>query len=169
MPALGCCDSPRNYKIKAGFTYRFILFGEWPDAAFVEDSKTFTIGIVGENPFSDFFGQVANRPVDGRKLVIRYLSFDASQEELRGCQLIFINGSLVKQVSPVLAKVEGFPVLTVSDMEGFIDHGGMIAFFSRRNRIKFAVERTRAAQVGINFRAQMLKMAAQVLEDTDAN
>ncbi len=165
LPAAGQADSARNYKIKAGFTYRFILFGEWPEAAFVPNQGTFTIGIIGTNPFSDFFTQAASHPVGGKRLIIRSLPAQPSLAAIRSCQIIFINSELEDELAEILAMAAGEPILTVSDIPGFIDKGGMISFFNRRNRIKFAVHRSRASKVGINFRAQMLKMAAHVLEE----
>ncbi len=164
IPALGFGESSLDYKIKAGFIYRFILFSEWPASAFTKNPDTFTIGIVGDNPFEDFLNQVINQQVDGRKLVISYLSAQPSQEKLSACQVLFIPSSLAGQEKQILKKVKGFPVLTISDMEGFLEKGGMISFFSRRNKIRFSVHRTHADRVGINFRGQMLKMAARVLE-----
>ncbi len=144
--------------------YRFILFTEWQPSVFAEDSDTFTIGIVGDSPFNSLFGQLAKRQVNNRKLVIRSLSSQSSPKDLRGCQVIFIPSSHADQVKQIFNEVADSPVVTISDIEGFLEMGGMIGLFSEKNRIKFAIHRTRASRVGIHFRGQMLKMAAQVLE-----
>lgn len=164
LPAQGFCDSLRNYKIKAGFTYRFILFSEWPAAAFSTNPDEFSIGIVGTSKINSFFDQVAGTLVDGRKLVIRQLSAELTAEELRGCQVVFIHESHSSQMQYILHTLEGAPVLTISDSPNFLEKGGMIAFFYQRNRIRFAVDRGHAEDVGLRFRAQMLKMATHVTE-----
>lgn len=164
LPASGFGESLRNYKIKAGFTYRFILFSEWPETAFVAHPSEFVIGIVGQSPYNGFFDQVVNTPVDGRKLVVRQLSDSLRAEELRECQVVFIHDAHVGELKSILRKLAGAPVLTISDSADFLEEGGMISFFYRRNRIRFSVHRGRANAVGLHFRAQMLKMATHVVE-----
>lgn len=165
LPVSGQCESSRNYKIKAGFIYRFILFTEWPEQAFVTSNDTITLGIVGENPFAGFFAQVAGRSVAGKNLKVLELTAADSPERFRQCHLLYIHPSQEEQTSQIIEAVRGQPVVTISDMDDFLEQGGMISFFSRRNRIKFAVHRGLASREGIRFRAQMLKMAAQVVED----
>ena len=165
VPATGSCESLRNDKIKAGFTYRFILFSQWPETAFLANPTQFVIGIIGQSPFNGFFEQVLEKPVDGRKLVIRQLTTLSSVEEFRTCQVIFVHDAKASTIPALLQKLDGAPVLTISDTPDFLEEGGMIAFFYRRNRIRFMVHKQRANRVGLHFRAQMLKMATHVVED----
>ncbi len=164
MPGSGSCESLRNYKIKAGFTYRFILFSEWPVSAFAANPDQFVVGIVGDSSFNVFFKQVLGTEVDGRKLVVRELSEPLNPEELRSCQVVFVHESEKEQVPTILKNLAGLPVLTISDADQFVESGGMIAFFNSRNRIRFAINRQRADVVNLSFRAQMLKMATHVVE-----
>jgi len=165
VPVAGFSDSARNNKIKAGFTYHFILFGEWPKEAFVDAPNIFTIGIVGDAAFCEFFNDVEGQSVDNRKLIIRPLSSSPTKEELLNCQIIFISNDRAETAKKILSMTAHAPILTISDTEGFVKMGGMIEFSNRRNRIKFNVHRGRASQAGIEFRAQMLKMAGKVWED----
>lgn len=164
MPVSGSCEPLHDDKIKAGFTYRFILFSQWPDKAFTANPSKFIIGIVGKSPFNGFFDQVLGSSVDGRELVIRNIADNPSADDLRECQVVFIHDSYVSAIKPVLQELAGAPVLTISDAPDFLEEGGMIAFLYRRNRIRFMIHKQRANLVGLRFRAQMLKMATKVVE-----
>ncbi len=156
-------DSAMAYKIKAGVVYNFSLFTKWPNDAFAGDPQKFHIGVVGTNPFGDSLNQAASRTMSGREPVIHYFDTIPSPTELQKCQMIFITSSMVDQTDEILALVSGFPVLTISDMDNFLENGGMISLVTRRNHIKFEVNRKKAGDEGIEFRSQMLKMAIRVL------
>jgi len=165
LPVSGSCETLRNYQIKAGFTYRFLLFSEWPSTVADSPSELLTVGVIGQTSFNRYFEEIPDLQVGGRKVVVLELSANPSAKMLHSCQVLFIPSSHSDEVQSILEKLEGAPVLTISDVEGFLEKGGMIEFFTRRNRIRFAVHRQRAGDVGITFRAQMLKMATQVVED----
>jgi len=123
-PSAHSADVSRNNTIKAGYTYRFIL-GNWPEEAFAATPDTITIGIAGDNSFFSFFDAVAGKPAAGWKLVINPLPLP-SKEELLHCQIVFISNDLANEMEHILNRVTEAPILTVSDMDGFIEQGGMI-------------------------------------------
>ncbi|MCK4766868.1 MAG: YfiR family protein, partial [Desulfobacula sp.] len=157
-------DSTLAYKVKAGIVYNFSLFTKWQEDAFAKDPHNFHIGVVGKNPFGNALNQAASRPVSGREPMIHYFDSIPSPAELQKCQMIFITSSMVDQTDEIFKLISGFPVLTISDMDNFLEKGGMISLVTRRNRIKFEVNRKTARDAGIEFRSQMLKMALRVLE-----
>lgn len=165
LPTTGFSDSSRNNKIKEGFTYHFILFGDWPDQAFVASPEYFTVGLVCDTDSCNFLNDVEGQLVDKRTLVVHHLSSSPTLEELLECQIIFIRDDRIEVAQNILSMTAHAPILTVSDMEGFVKHGGMIEFANRRNRIKFNIHRGRTSQAGIKFSAQMLKMAGKIWED----
>jgi len=157
-------ETMHDYKVKAAFVYKFILFTDWPPSVFDKAEDTIVLGIVGPNPFGHVFEQVTNKKVKGKKFVIRYLSSDPSRAELCRCHVIFISRSLRNSTPQILHLVAGCPVLTISDIDGFMDMGGMIAFKTRHRRIRFMVNVGQARKEGITFRAQMLELAVEVVD-----
>ncbi len=151
-----------DYRVKAGIIYRFLLFTQWPPAAFAASPDSIVIGIVGENPFENLFEQITDRRVHGRKLVIHYLTSNPSPDELRSCQVLFFNRNLGGRMENLLDAVSKYPVLTISDADEFIDMGGMIMFRIVDRHVRFIINRTRAMKVGISFSSQMLQLAINV-------
>ncbi len=98
---------------------------------------------------------------------VRLLDNTATAEDYRRCQLLYIPASAEAQVKEILQLVDGYPVLTVSDMDSFLELGGMIALEIQHNHIRFAVNRGQAEKTGITFNAQMLKLATLVVEAKD--
>ena len=163
-PSSGLCDSSRNFKIRAGFSYRFILFTEWPEVQGNPQSSEIVIGIVGDNPQNQFLAKLESQPVGEKKIVVRYLPANPDKAQLLGCQVVIINKGRDINISRILQDIDSNPILTISHRADFVEQGGMIGFFYRRNRIQFVVNRGVADIAGLRFRAQMLRMANQVIE-----
>lgn len=106
-----------------------------------------------------------NRQAPPKKIEVLFLDSRSSPEAFRSCQLLYIPASLGLRGVDYLDYVHGYPVLTVSDMDAFLERGGMISLFQEANKIRFSIDQERARQVGISFRSQLLKMASRIVED----
>ncbi|MEO8411703.1 MAG: YfiR family protein, partial [Propionivibrio sp.] len=56
------------------------------------------------------------------------------------------------------------PVLTISDMEGFIDEGGGIGLVYDDNRLQFEVNRQTLAQAQLTASSNLLKLARNLID-----
>ena len=152
---------PLEDQVKAGFLYNFIFFVEWPPKERVEgDSRS--ICIVGESSLRDAFSSVEGRPVEGRKLIVAHLDGDAEPESLRACDVLFISASLADEIDDILQSLEGYPVLSVSEVEGFALAGGMINFVTRET-VGFEINPGAAELVGIKLRSGLLRVADRIV------
>ncbi len=164
VPFTAYSRNDQIYKIKAAFIYRFLLFTEWPETAYAGADRKIIIGIMGQNPFEDFFKQVEGTPVDGRTLEIRHFPADAPLEKIQHCQLLFVCASLKDQYKEVIGLLKDLPVLTVGDIDGFAEAGGLIGFYVEASGVKFAINRTAAKRAGLMLRSQLLRVAPRIVE-----
>ncbi|MCP5103797.1 MAG: YfiR family protein, partial [bacterium] len=158
-------ESEEVYKVKAGFLYRFLQFAQWPDEAFRDSENEIVIGILGRNPFGEFFQSVANEPVDGRELVIRMFPHYTPDGQLKRCHLLYICSSEKENLEEILELLRGSPVLTVSEVKGFVSSGGMINFIMKKNNVSFEINKVAADNAGIKLRSKFLRVAARVIKD----
>ncbi len=164
FPDPAYCDDKSNYQVEAAFIYQFLNFTEWPPGAFSTTDNTITIGILGQNPFNDFFNPVVGTSINGRVLAVRHLPDNAPLVDLQKCQLLFISKKLTYKLNRIIASLAGLPILTVSESREFVYKGGMIGLFMKQNKVKFAINRRAAARAGITFRARLLRVADLVVE-----
>lgn len=158
---LGLCDvraedAVAEYSIKAVFLYNFARFTEWPDSAFPAPDSPLSVCILGQDPFADELDQIKGRTVHGRKLLLKRQRKTAGVKQ---CHVLFVSGSEEKRLSEILDQVEGWPVLTVGDMEGFAEAGGAINFTKIGNRIRFEINPTAAKASGITLSSKLLSLA----------
>jgi hypothetical protein len=152
----------KAHVVMAGFLYKFFSFTEWPVGAYPPEGGRVSVCILGESPFGTIFAEVEGEDVGGRSLAVRHLDMRAGIREMSTCQVMFIPGSSRERIPGVLESLVDAPVLTVSDIEGFARHGGMIEFFEEGSRIQFIINRGAAGKRGIVFRARLLRVAAEV-------
>jgi YfiR/HmsC-like len=50
-------------------------------------------------------------------------------------------------------------VLTVADMDGFLDEGGMIQFLSEDDRVRFAIDVDAAGRATLKISSKLLSLA----------
>ena len=153
-------DSPSEYQVKAAYLFNFLKFVQWPADAFQDSLAPIMIGIVGDDPFGEALPQVVvGKTVQGRDLVIRKYHVG---EDLRGSHILFISASEKKRLPQVLASLQGSSVLTVADMDHFVESGGMIQFLIEDSRVRFAIDVGAANRARVKISSKLLSLARTV-------
>jgi hypothetical protein len=149
---------PTQYEVEAAYLFNFGKFVTWPEKNYPPDS--FVICVLGEDPFGPILDKTtAGETVNGRKTIDKRLS---RPQDARGCSILFISSSEEQRVNKILAAVEDAPMLTVSDMPGFVEHGGMIQFVVDNGRVRFKVNLAPTDQHGLALSSELLKVAVKV-------
>jgi hypothetical protein len=153
-------DSPSVYQVKAAYLFNFVKFVEWPEEAFADPLAPIVIGIVGDDPFGDALPQVVlGKTVQGRDLIIRKYR---AGEDLRGSHILFISASEKKRLPQIFSSLHGSCVLTVADIDGFLEEGGMILLFSEGSRVRFAINVDAVNQAKLKVSSKLLSLARGV-------
>jgi hypothetical protein len=143
-PAFAQITPSAEYRLKAAFLFNFVQFVEWPSSAFADDRAPLVICVVGSDPFGDALDQTVARRAGDR-------------ESLDACHLLFVSRSEQTRLPTVLQSMgSAAPVLTVSDIDGFVGEGGTIGFFLDRKRIRFEISPSQAHRRGLKLSSQLL-------------
>ena len=151
--------SSREYEIKAAYLYNFINYIEWEEQSRMPAGGTITIGVVGENPFGPALGPLNGKQIKGRTLAVREVS---SPTDLKNCQIVFISSSEKERFPGILESLKDAKILTVSEIDGFAEHGGIINFISERNKVRFEINQEAARSKGLTISSELLKLARLV-------
>jgi hypothetical protein len=150
-----------GYKVKAAFLYNFTKFVEWPANAFKDAGDPVTLCILGSDPFGDALDSIKDKTVGGRKFAVRK---SLNPESLKGCHIIFVSESERENLPAILIAVRNQHALTVGDMPGFAESGGVINLFIFENKIRFEINVDAAQRTGLTISSQLLKLARIVKE-----
>jgi hypothetical protein len=146
-----------EYEAKAGFLYHVGWFVEWPATTVQGRASTFTIGVLGTNPFGGVLDDVMRgKTIHERPVVIKYCQ---RVEEAVSSHVLFISTSENTRIPAILAVLEKTPVLTVSDLERFMDRGGMIALRLVDRKVHFDINMDATERAGLKLSSQLLRLA----------
>ncbi len=155
-----------EYKLKAAYLCRFVDFIDWPATAFPTENSPLMIGVLGTDPFGATLDEVAEGQTSrGHPLKIQRFT---SVEEARQCQVLFVAASEAARVNDILRAVEGRQMLTVSDLNNFTAHGGMIRFFTESNKVRFRINLEAARACKLSISSRLLQLADVVKEGPGA-
>jgi hypothetical protein len=158
MPAFsGIAGQPSTeYRIKAAFLYNFTSFVTWPED--LAGGSEFTLCVFGNDPFGDLLDKLAGKPVKDKQLAVRRLDSLALLDQ---CKLVFISEMPNDQIGAALSLLHDLPVLTVSDMRGFTELGGIIEFRIIENKVRFDINVNAAESSGLSISSKLLSLATR--------
>jgi hypothetical protein len=155
-PRVLAADGPSEYAVKAAFIYNFAKFVEWPTESSVQDSP-FVIGILGQDPFGGALDEiVSGKTVRDKRITVKRFT---KIEDAMSSSILFISNSEKENMGQIIKRLDGAPVLTVSDLERFAEHGGMVELMIDQNRVRFAINVAAAEQARLKPSSQLLKLA----------
>lgn len=167
----GDSASEQEYRVKAAFLYNFIKFIDWPKEK-AADNNSITIGIVGKNPFGKAFEPLRGKKAKEKKVIIKqFKSVEESKlpsdqiEAIRKCHVLFVCRSEVKHLKEIFKSVKGHSVLTVGDMEDFLESGGIINFLMEDEKVRFEIHNIAAKRAKLDIRSKLLRLAKRTIDD----
>ncbi len=146
-----------EYHLKAAFLFNFAKFVEWPASAFDGERAPLTICVYGEDPF----GSTLDAVVQGERVGERSLLVQRpdSVDDLEECHVLFVSRSEKDGFRDVMAEVEGKPVLTVADTDGFLRAGGVINFILEGKKVRFLIDQEAAGRSGLQISSKLMRLA----------
>lgn len=148
---------PDEFTLKAALSYNFAKYTEWPDSAMERYVELCYLNAGYQASFAPLVG----RPVGDRTVRVRWLG---RPEDVDGCDLLYLDAEYSSAQEELLGLVQGRPILTVADFQGFLDRGGMIEIQTVDNRLRFRVHQGKLQGGGITLSPQLLILATEVVK-----
>ncbi|WP_394754467.1 YfiR family protein [Crenothrix sp.] len=144
--------------LTAAFLYNFLKFTEWPQQDKLSDKLT--LCVTESYLFDADLEGIAGLPAQNKTVRIKRVELG---ENASACQLLF----LAREEKPVrirewLKNTKNTPILIVSNLEGFLDMGGMIILIDDGDRLQFEVNLEQVKSTGLKLSAQLLSIARDV-------
>ena len=144
--------------LKVVFVYNFAKYTQWPAAGSPSEAKDnfFHVCVLGHINFSRQLTEIDGASLDRERITVNYLN---NLSDVPRCRIL-IFGLLEKHAQKTaLEAVTRFSVLTISDLPGFIDAGGMIEIFRDNTRLRFKINHERMIARGIVLSSKVLRLA----------
>ncbi len=155
-----------EYWLKADSIRLVIPYVTWPDEVLAKQPGVYTVGLVGEVPFPKPFQELHRKELSWsfslKKEVlgeISFRNFGAYRPglPLKEVQVLFIARSERRNLGAILKELQGTAVLTVGEDRDFLECGGMIRAYGRRNRIRLDINRAPVKRSPLSLDANLLR------------
>ncbi|MEY2873586.1 MAG: hypothetical protein RLZZ373_957 [Pseudomonadota bacterium] len=161
LGVLGWSDAaraaPDESAVQAAFVLNFAKFTEWPPVNLTGRQSVMQLCQFGvRDELAQAFRALEGRPLQGLPLQWRKVT---KLDDVRSCHVLF-----VAEPGFPLEVLGGLPVLTVSDLPGFTQQGGVIGLVRQSGRLRFEVNRGVAQAAGLRLSADLLSLAMSVLD-----
>ena len=155
-PASAQAPAFNEYQVKAACVLNAARFVSWPASAFSSADAPLVIGILGENPFGSTLQEVVSgAKVRGRRLTVRRVGLN----EARDCHILFVSRSERDRLPTILGALGDATVLTISEIDRFVQSGGTIGLALDQGKIRFEINQDAANQARLKIDSQFLLLA----------
>jgi hypothetical protein len=151
-----------EHDIKSGFIYNFALFAQWPAKVFTDSNSPLAICIAGNAETVAAFEQLKTKKIKNRPVTVHAFGDNATHHP---CHIIYIALKNKTETAALLRRVSGPGVLTIGDMDGFAQLGGIINFYRENNKLRFEINTDAARRADVKLSSQLLKLAKIVREE----
>jgi hypothetical protein len=113
--------------------------------------------VFGTSRFSNYLAGKAriNKTRSNRNFNLLRLSPEASPDELKHCQIVYLDAEYSKQAGRISSAIASEPVLFVSEATG----KGIIDFVILERRVKFTIDSAKAQKAGIRVGTVLFDLA----------
>lgn len=160
LGVVALAQSATEHAVKAGFVFNFIKFTQWPADG---NAANAPLRLCSTAPQA-LQGQLAL--LQGRTVGTRALEIvpGVVAANFRQCDVLFLAEGDAERLDALLRGLGHAPVLTVGDLPGFVQAGGMIGLRIEASRVRFDVNLAAAQRSGLVLNSQMVKLAGKVLQ-----
>ncbi|MCF7821211.1 MAG: YfiR family protein [Mariprofundaceae bacterium] len=141
--------------VKAVYVYNFIRFTEWPDETSTPAERKLLV--LGNLTLLKTFKHDAFRLT--AKNTSLYTHSCPTPACIKESHALFIDRTKSSQLIKILASLKNRPVLTISDIPGFADKGGMIELKRDQEHVIFRINIEAIKQANLYVSAQLLELA----------
>jgi hypothetical protein len=143
-------------RLKAAVISKLPQFVEWPAGA-LDGRDTADVCVAPPDVLGPDLGALlAGDSIAGRPLVSRRVA----GQDLDGCRLLFVPARNTD--SALLAKAAALPILTIGDSASFLNRGGIVQLEMVSGRVRFEINASAAAKVGLRVSSQLMQLALAV-------
>ena len=154
-----------EYAVKAALVYNFARFCEWPEGAFDDNPSTLRVVVYGDKGLEPIFSGI-----DGLKVADRTIEIVLAEtpESIPPCQLLFLAKTERDDWPQIMAVLGDSAVLTVGEMNGFLESGGAMNLHLVKNKISFEVNLDKVRANNLVISSRILKLASAVIREKES-
>jgi len=143
--------------LKAAFIYKFTKFIHWPEHV---KPNSLVLCTLGDDKLVDV---IVNNIAPNQKIRVKPV---LDKSAIDNCQILYIASSEQGSYRSLDVIIRNTAILTISELPGFVESGGIVELTYEANRIRFDINLDAARQNGLEISSGLLKLARKVKWDS---
>lgn len=148
--------------VKAAFIYNFTKFTRWPENTWVRQNAPLNLCVIGKDALSAALEPLNTKIIKGHPVTIHHLKSIQAEND---CHLLYIATSEKNNYKDVLKSVQNQPVLTISEISGFVRSKGIIELYRGKNQTHFIINLAVAEDAGLELSSRLLDLAVVITRE----
>jgi len=144
-----------EYQMKAAYLYNLATFTTWP----AQSGNSVRLCVIGQDRFGGALEKLTRSAPSGVRITLTYLS---GLQDVKACQIMFIDASERDNAMGILKQLEGQPILTVTDSPELFHMGAIVGLFLENRRLSFDVNYQVAQSASLSMSSKLLRVARNV-------
>lgn len=140
--------------VKVAIIFKLLRFVEWPEEHLQHDDPL-KLCVWPDEPYTETFKEIEGSRVADHALFIEQLDTGKTAP----CHVLFSSGEKRRSAAQWQSISDGKPILTISDVDNFAAHGGMIHLMKRDQRVVFSVNVEAMENAALRMSALVLNLA----------
>lgn len=146
-----------EHKVKAAYVFKLLKFIEWhKNQEQQPGNNLINICVLGSDPVIEAVRLLDSKQAKGRTIRVTQ---KGSSHSMENCQIVFVARSEKNNIGTILTKLKSRKHLTISDIHGFANSGGMIELATIDNKVKLIINRSHINNSDIHLSSKLLNIA----------
>ena len=154
-------DVPKDIEKKARFIVDLLNEIDWPADVLDASKGVITVSVVAESLLASKLHEISVSEKDAKRTV--RVKTAAADDDFTSSQIIFIATRELPELARILKRVEGRPILTLADVEGYARYGVMIEIEggadSDSSKFELIINKMVLNKAGLKISDKLLKKA----------
>jgi hypothetical protein len=153
---------PGEYRVKAALIYNFARFTQWPDTPAGDDARPLRLVVLGGAEVQREISVIAGQMVGKRPILVEALPADNNPH---GADMLFVAETERDRWRMVQIALADKPILTIGEMNGFLETGGMINLAMVDKKVRFFLNLDQTKAAGLSLNSRILVLASRFEKD----
>lgn len=144
-------------KLKVIITSKIAKFVQWDSLV----SEIFTITVFRKT--HDFFDTTLDgKKINGKNIKIVYID---SVNDLKDTNILYLSNTSSQELLSIFQHIKNKNILTISDIRGFAQKGGMIQLYTKNQNLKLRINLDNIEKENLKIKSSLLRISDVIQEN----
>ena len=148
-------------KLTAVYIYQLSRYITWPESE--KQMNEFQICFINSQNNEHIIDNLKNKKLHDKNVSIKNIS---NSKDINHCKVLYVanfSDSKKPEIVEILESAKNKPILTLSNLPGFIEDYGIVELHIEKNRLKYSINYKRSQKAKLVLDSRLLQLAVKII------